>query len=77
MTLDCKLCGAWCYTTYICVDCNKVKDIINLYSREVVLSVLEKVLIRDEQQRIHKIETNRQLQKKVSAVCQDVEKQKP
>ena len=68
MPLDCKLCGEWSLSSYICVKCNKIKDIVNLYSRDVVIGVLEKVLIRDEQQRIHKIETNKKEQKKVAEI---------
>ena len=68
MPLDCKLCGEWSLTKYICEDCNRIKDIVNLYSRDVVIGVLEKVLIRDEQQRIHKIENNKLQQKKVAEI---------
>ena len=68
MPLDCKLCGEWCLTRYICPECNIIKDSINLYGRDVVIGVIKKVLIRDEQQRIFKIETNKELQKKVSKI---------
>lgn len=53
--LDCKLCGITIYTTYLCEDCNKIKDACNLYSREVVWEVIKKVLIRNQEQREHKI----------------------
>ena len=55
--LDCKLCGETCYTTYICSSCNRIKDMINLYSRDIVLETLEKVLVRTEKQRNHKLNT--------------------
>jgi hypothetical protein len=54
--LDCKLCGEVLYTSYLCSSCNRVKDMMNLYSREVVIEVLENVLIRNEKQRLRKIE---------------------
>ncbi len=53
--LDCKLCGETCYTTYVCSSCNRIKDMINLYSRDIVLETLEKVLVRTEKQRNHKL----------------------
>jgi len=73
MTLDCKLCGEWCYTSYICSKCNRIKDLTNLYGRDCVLAVLEKVLIRDEQQRINKMESNKKQQKKVSEIQEKVQ----
>ena len=54
--LDCKVCGDTCYTTYICSECNLIKDAVNLYSREVVLNCIKKVLIRDEKQQQFKID---------------------
>ena len=54
--LDCKVCGATTIVTYICVDCNVIKDCCNLYTRDVVIEVLKKVLIRDEKQRQFKVD---------------------
>lgn len=72
MVLDCKLCGQWSYTKYICQECNIVKDCMNLYGRDTVIKVLQKVLVRDEQQRINKVELNKQLQNRVSQIEQNV-----
>ena len=54
--LDCKLCGEFVATTYLCVHCNKFKDAINLYGREVTWEVIQKVLVRNEKQRGYKID---------------------
>tara|TARA_R110002020_G_scaffold387161_1_gene597866 strand:+ start:1657 stop:1914 length:258 start_codon:yes stop_codon:yes gene_type:complete len=54
--LDCKVCGATTYTTYICSECNIIKDCCNLYGRDVVVEVLKAVLIRDDKQRQFKID---------------------
>ena len=56
--MDCKVCGESCYTTYICMECNIIKDCCNLYSRDVVIEVLRKVLIRDDKQRQYKIDSS-------------------
>jgi len=48
--LDCKVCGNTCYTTYICSECNIIKDACNLYGRDVVINCIKAVLIRDEKQ---------------------------
>ena len=53
--LDCKVCGDSCYTTYICSECNIIKDACNLYGKEVVINCIKKVLIRDEKQQQFKI----------------------
>ncbi len=54
--LDCKVCGDTCYTTYICSECNVIKDACNLYGKEVVINCIKKVLIRDEKQQQFKID---------------------
>tara|TARA_R110001632_G_scaffold128168_1_gene242058 strand:- start:893 stop:1141 length:249 start_codon:yes stop_codon:yes gene_type:complete len=54
--LDCKVCGDTCYTTYICSECNVIKDACNLYGRDVVINCIRKVLIRDEKQQQFKID---------------------
>lgn len=56
MIFTCKLCNEWSLTRYICEDCNKIKDMINLYQRDVVIDVLEAVLVRDTIKRNYKIE---------------------
>ena len=56
--MDCKVCGVTSITTYICSDCNIIKDCCNLYSRDVVIEVLRKVLIRDDKQRQYKIDSS-------------------
>tara|TARA_R110000787_G_scaffold92854_1_gene195033 strand:+ start:1510 stop:1728 length:219 start_codon:yes stop_codon:yes gene_type:complete len=40
------------------MECNIIKDCCNLYSRDVVIEVLRKVLIRDDKQRQYKIDTS-------------------
>ena len=52
---NCKLCNEWLYTKYICDDCKKIRDMINLYSRSTVVDVLENVLVRDTIKRNYKI----------------------
>lgn len=54
--LTCKLCNEWSLTRYICEDCNKIKDMINLYSRDTVIDVLDAVLVRDTVKRNYKID---------------------
>lgn len=56
MIFTCKLCNDWSLTRYICEDCNKIKDMINLYERDVVIDVLEAVLVRDTIKRNYKID---------------------
>lgn len=56
MVLDCKVCGVTTITTYLCPSCNVIKDCCNLYTRDVVVEVLKKVLIRDDKQRQFKID---------------------
>ena len=56
MFFTCKLCNEWSLTRYICEDCNKIKDMINLYSRDTVIDVLDAVLVRDTVKRNYKID---------------------
>jgi len=56
MFFNCKLCNQWSITRYICEDCNKIKDMINLYSRNTVIDVLDAVLVRDTIKRNYKID---------------------
>lgn len=42
----CKMCeDATVITTYICDDCRKIRHLMNLYSKETVLKVLDKCLV--------------------------------
>ena len=52
--LTCKLCNQWSVTRYICEDCNKIKDMINLYSLPTIIDVLDAVLVRDTVKRNYK-----------------------
>ena len=52
---DCKLCGISCYTTYLCEDCETIKKYYDLYGKEVVLDGLKQLLVRNEDQRNHKV----------------------
>jgi len=56
MFFNCKLCNQWSITRYICEDCNKIKDMINLYSRDTIIDVLDAVLVRDTIKRNYKID---------------------
>jgi len=53
--LDCKMCGETSYISYICSKCNRIKDLMNLYNRDVVLDAVETIFIRNEKQRNFKI----------------------
>ncbi len=55
MVFDCKLCGDTSLTRYICVDCNFIKDAINLYSKETVVDVIKRTLVRNKKQQEYKI----------------------
>jgi len=56
MFFTCKLCNQWSVTRYICEDCNKIKDMINLYSLPTIIDVLDAVLVRDTVKRNYKID---------------------
>ena len=55
--LACKLCSEMSLTRYICEDCNFIKDCINIYSKETVIDVIRRTLIRNDKQRTYKIDT--------------------
>lgn len=43
---SCPLCRTeWCITSKLCVDCNKIKHLMDIYSRDKVIDILEKVLV--------------------------------
>ena len=47
MGFTCYLCGEeTVYTKYYCPACEKIKRIINVYSKDKVLEILEKVCLR-------------------------------
>ena len=47
---SCALCeDEWCYTSRLCEKCRRIKHIMNIYSKDKVLEVVEKVLVRNEE----------------------------
>jgi len=43
---SCPLCRTeWCITSKLCDDCNKIKHLMDIYSRDKVIDILEKVLV--------------------------------
>ena len=44
------------YTSWFCNDCRKIKNIMNVYGKENVIDILEKVCLRDGKQQTYKIE---------------------
>lgn len=56
--LSCPLCRKeWCITSKLCDECNKVKHLMDIYSREKVIEILEKILVV-EKFKEHKEENN-------------------
>lgn len=54
--LTCRLCEeVTVITCSLCPSCRKIKHMMNIYTRDIVYDVLEKVLIRDNSQREYKI----------------------
>ena len=52
----CRLCEEeTVITVHLCEKCRKIKHMMNIYTREIVYDVLEKVLIRNTEQREYKI----------------------
>lgn len=55
---SCALCEEeWCYTSRLCDKCRRIKHLMNIYSKDKVLEVIEKILIRPDdkiQKTIHK-----------------------
>ena len=63
--LSCPLCRKeWCITSKLCNDCNKIKHLMDIYSREKVIEILEKVLVVEKfkenkkENETEKVETN-------------------
>ena len=45
--LSCALCESeFVFFSSVCDDCRRIKHIMNIYSKEEVLNVLEKILVR-------------------------------
>tara|TARA_R110000822_G_scaffold143580_1_gene281920 strand:+ start:1562 stop:1804 length:243 start_codon:yes stop_codon:yes gene_type:complete len=36
-----------CWTTHVCPDCRKIKNLMNIYGKTQVISVLDNVLVRN------------------------------
>mgnify|MGYP003626949239 CR=1 FL=1 len=48
MVFQCKMCELeWVYTTHVCPDCRKIKNLMNIYGKPQVISVLDNVLVRN------------------------------
>jgi len=46
---SCPLCRTeWCITSKLCDKCNKVKHLMDIYSRDKVVEILEKVLVVEQ-----------------------------
>ncbi len=46
---SCPLCRTeWCITSKLCDKCNKVKHLMDIYGRDKVVEILEKVLIVEQ-----------------------------
>ena len=49
MVFVCKMCeSSSVYITYICEECRRIRHMMNLYSKERVLEVLDTVLVRND-----------------------------
>ena len=56
MVFQCKLCEEeTVITVNLCESCRRIKHIMTCYTREIVYDVLEKVLIRNSDQREYKM----------------------
>lgn len=56
MVFECRLCEEeTVITVNLCEKCRKIKHMMNIYTREIVYDVLDKVLIRNTEQRQYKI----------------------
>ena len=62
---QCHLCEQQTVITVnLCEDCRKIKHIMTCYTREIVYDVLDKVLIRNAEQRDYKIKNYKAPEKK-------------
>jgi hypothetical protein len=61
---NCYLCEKeTVYTAYFCDDCQKIKNIMNVYSKGDVLSILSQVCLRNKKQVATKVEAEHRQQK--------------
>ena len=45
---SCRLCEeVTCWTTHVCEDCRKIKNLMNIYGKPQIISVLDNVLVRN------------------------------
>jgi len=42
---DCPICGETIITTKLCNDCEIIRQLVKIYSKEKVIEVLDKVLV--------------------------------
>ena len=67
MVFQCYLCEKESvYMSWFCDDCRKIKNIMNCYGKEGVLSILNKTCLRDNKQVGYKIDTIKKEVKVVS-----------
>ena len=69
----CVLCKTeYVFTTYLCQKCQRVKHLMNIYSSDRVMEVLDSVLVRTSDQQNYKVKT--EVSKIVKDVVKDVAK---
>ena len=62
---SCRLCEEeTVITVHLCEKCRKIKHLMNIYTRDTVYDVLDKVLIRNTEQRDYKIKNYKAPEKK-------------
>lgn len=45
---SCRMCEeVTCWTTHVCEDCRKIKNLMNIYGKPQIISVLDNVLVRN------------------------------
>ena len=76
--LSCPLCRTeWCITSKLCDKCNKVKHLMDIYSRDKVVEILEKVLVVEQfketfNKSLHKIDkTKVEKEEEKKQICSD------
>ena len=73
----CYLCeNERCYTSYFCEDCRKIKNIMNVYGKQDVLSILQTACLRDQTQIGYKL--NKMIKdsdKKIKPTIQETKKE--
>tara|TARA_R110000772_G_C13077953_1_gene417140 strand:+ start:296 stop:517 length:222 start_codon:yes stop_codon:yes gene_type:complete len=64
MVFNCVLCEKkTVYTTYICENCRRIKHLMNLYSTERIVEILDKVLLRTVDKQDLKIKEELKIEK--------------